>query len=94
MVGRSNMAKSRDVVTWPAAWNARIATGQRSRKLGILVGFLTLPEEKVPDSKGLLETRLAVTRDAAMTMKIVWTEKETRKTMRQREDGCSESPVG
>lgn len=88
------MAKSRDNVTWPAAWKARMATGQRSRKLGIFVGFLTLPEEKVPDSKGLFETRLAVTKDAAMTMKIVWTEKEARKIMRRREDGCSESPVG
>lgn len=94
MVGRSSMDSSRDRVTWPAAWKARIATGQRSRKLGILEGFFTLPDENVPASKGWFETISSVTRTAAMTMKTVWTKKEVRKTRRRREDGCCEIPVG
>lgn len=94
MVGRSSMDKSLERVTCPAAWKARMATGQRSRKLGHLVGFLLLPDEKVPVSKGLLETRDSVTSTAAMVMKIVWTRKEVRKMSRRRDVGCSERPVG
>jgi len=88
------MDRSRERVTCPAAWKARMATGKRSRKLGLFVGFLALPDEKVPVSKGRLETKDSVTSTAAMVTKIVWTRNEARKMRRRRDVGCSERPVG
>lgn len=73
MVGSSTTPSSRDKVTWPAAWNERSDTGQRSRKL-VIAGALSpasLPEEKEPGRKGWFDTRSSATKTAAMMIKAV-----------------------
>lgn len=88
IVGRSKRERSRERVTWPAAWKDRMAMGQRSRKLVMRGSILVLPDENSPAIKGLLETRFADTIAAGMTIKMVWMEKERMKMRRRREYGC------
>ena len=75
--------------TWPADANARKAIGARSVKL-VLVRWGSLgsvPEENVPGWNGISETRFAVTRAAAMMMKVDCRRKDDMKVQRRRDVG-------